>query len=313
MDTRIMTLSQAVEGYLLHIAARRLTPDTITGYTRILNLLKAHFPHDPPVAALTVEDIEGFLAEAGEEVSDKTILNYHTALSSFYTWATSRRPPIVREHLMRQIPRPKPEERTIEPFTEAEVRAMLNNLGTSKAYDRPGKRTTSHALRHEKRNRAIILVLVDTGIRSSELCDLTIADADLKSRHLHVFGKGKKEREVRMSARTAESIWRYLTERPDASLGDPLFITDEDRKFTRHRLGRVIAAIAERAGVRNAHPHRFRHTFAVQFIRNHGDPFTLQDLLGHTTMEMVRRYLHIAQVDLDEGHKRASPVDNWRL
>jgi integrase/recombinase XerD len=313
MDTRIMTLSQAVEGYLLHIAARRLTPDTITGYTRILNLLKAHFPHDPPVAALTVEDIEGFLAEAGEDVSDKTILNYHTALSSFYTWATSRRPPIVREHLMRQIPRPKPEERTIEPFTEAEVRAMLNNLSTSKSYDRPGKRTTSHSLHHEKRNRAIILVLVDTGIRSSELCDLSIADADLKMRRLHIFGKGKKERDVRMSARTAEAIWRYLTERPDASLGDPLFITDDDNKFTRHRLGRVIAAIAERAGVRNAHPHRFRHTFAVQFIRNHGDPFTLQDLLGHTTMEMVRRYLHLAQVDLDEGHKRASPVDNWRL
>lgn len=313
MDTRTITLSQAVEGYLLHIAARRLTPDTITGYTRVLNLLKEHFPHDPPLAALTVEDIEGFLAAAGESVSDKTILNYHTILSSFYSWATSRRPPLVREHLLRQIPRPKPESRTVEPFSKAEVQAMLNSLSKSRAYSRRGKRTSDHNLPHEQRNRAILLVLLDTGMRSSELCGLTIADINLKTLRVHVMGKGKKEREVRISNRTAEAIWRYLTERSDASVGDPLFVTREGGPLNRDRLGHIVTNIAKRAGVANAHPHRFRHTFAVEFLRNKGDVFTLQALLGHETMEMVRRYLHIAQIDLDANHKRASPVDNWRL
>jgi integrase len=70
---------------------------------------------------------------------------------------------------------------------------------------------------------------------------------------------------------------------------------------------------ADRAGVPDAHPHRFRHTFAVQFLKNGGNGYVLQSLLGHSTMEMVKTYLKLAQQDLDDGHHRASPVDNWGL
>lgn len=312
MNSKTMTLEQAVEGYLLNIRARRLTKDTISYYTRIMHLVVKHFPKETLFADITVEDLEEFLA-AQDGVSDKTVLNYHTVLSSLYTWATSRRPPLATDHLMRQITRPKPEQRIIQPLTESEVRAMLNNTDKSHAYSRPGKRTCTHTIPNAQRNRAIILLLVDTGIRASELCTLKINDINLKTFRVHVFGKGKKEREVRMCARTSEAIWKYLTERPDARPEDPLFITSQGNAFTRNRLGRIIENIGERAGINDPHPHRFRHTFAVQFLRNGGDPYTLQDLLGHETMDMVRRYLHLAQVDLDAGHRLASPVDNWRL
>lgn len=312
MDTKTLTLEQAIEGFLLNARARRLTADTIAGYTNIMRRVKAFFPDDQLFVEITVEDLEEYLA-AQEDVSDKTLLNHHNALASLYTWASSRRPPLVPQHLMRQIERPKPEKRSIEPLSEAEVRALLNALETSTAYSRPGKRTCAHKLPFAQRNRCIILVLVDTGIRASELCDLKISDVNLKTYRVHVFGKGKKEREVRISPRTADALWDYLTERKDARAGDPLFLTRTGNAFQRDRLAHVMRNIGERADVKNPHPHRFRHTFAIQYLRNSGDPYTLQELLGHETMDMVRRYLHLAQVDLDAGHRRASPVENWRL
>lgn len=81
----------------------------------------------------------------------------------------------------------------------------------------------------------------------------------------------------------------------------------------RLHLLKLLYSAARRAGVTDVHPHRFRHTFAITYFRNEGDPYSLQIILGHETMEMVRRYLSIAKADIDAFHCRASPVDNWRL
>ena len=81
-----------------------------------------------------------------------------------------------------------------------------------------------------------------------------------------------------------------------------------DRRF----VGRLLQRLGKRAGV-HAFPHKFRHTGGTMFLRNGGNVFALKEILGHSTMEMVQRYVHLAEVDIEEAHRQASPVYNLDL
>jgi site-specific recombinase XerD len=159
----------------------------------------------------------------------------------------------------------------------------------------------------------MILLLLDTGIRVSELSDLKIHQVDLKNQRINVWGKGVKQRTIPLHPSTCSAIWKYLATRPKATMGDFAFATDKDRPLTRRRILAIIHNISKRAGVTDANVHRFRHTFAINYLRNGGDIYTLQRILGHSTLDMVKRYLEIAQADLEKAHRKASPVGNWGL
>lgn len=201
---------------------------------------------------------------------------------------------------------------SLKSYLSDDIRALLQATGSSRSYRNRGA-MTANTLQNQDRNRAIILLLLDTGIRADELCTMKIADLDLKGQLIKVFGKGDKERIIPICSKTAQALWRYTASRPSARSDEPLFLTREGNEFNRHRLLKQLQAIGNRAGVRNVHPHRFRHTFAISFLRNGGNGYTLQMILGHTTMEMVRKYLNLAQADLESAHRLASPVANWRL
>jgi site-specific recombinase XerD len=148
---------------------------------------------------------------------------------------------------------------------------------------------------------------------ASELCNLAVRDADHHNHRVVVIGKGRKERHIPLSPRTEQAIWRYLATRGDTKPAEPLFATSVGRPLDRTILCRLIHTTGERAGVSGAHPHRFRHTFAITFLRNGGNVFALQTILGHESLDMVKRYLMIAQTDLQKAHQDASPVMNWLL
>lgn len=305
-----LKLSQVIFGYKIAIQARRLSPDTLRDYQRTMRKILEHLNEDPEFDAITADDIRGFLAGL-DGISKKTLLNYHVGLSALWSWAVGEG--FAVENIVRRVERPTPEKPAIEPLSQEDVKAMLGVIASSRSYARPGKRESSHSLPDAERNRAIILLLLDTGIRSSELCNLKLGQLDLQNQRIKVMGKGSKERSVPFSARTGKALWRYISARPDDSAGSLVFVTRQGESLDRDRLYHLINAIGERAGVQNARPHRFRHTFAINYLRNGGDPYSLQMMLGHSTMEMVRRYLALAQADLDNMHKIASPVSNWRL
>ena len=303
------TFSQVIEGYLLAANARHLSPHTIKDYTNTYRKFLNHLGEDPYFAAITSKQVEDFFRV--QEVSNKTILNYHTGLSAMWTWAVEEQ--LVKENILQRVKRPKPEKKAIQPYSQMDIKAMLSAVGISKSYTRPGKRESAHSLSTAERNRAIIFLLLDTGLRAAEICSLRINQLDVRNRRITVMGKGSKERILPFSSRTGQMMWRYLATRKDASAGDYVFITQLDSPFERTQLLKCLIRIGDRAGVEGVNVHRFRHTFAINYLRNGGDPWSLQMMLGHSTMEMVKNYLALAQADLEKTHKVASPVDNWRL
>ena len=165
------------------------------------------------------------------------------------------------------------------------------------------------------RDLAILSVLLDTGLRSSELCRLLVADLDLASGEVRMRGgKGARDRTVALGQRARSMVYRYLQlarpwpDDPDPD-ADRVFLTRQRRPFTRYTLGRVLKRLAARAKLANIHPHRFRHTFGVTYLRAGGDVLTLQRILGHTTLVMVNHYLHLSSSDVVDRHRAHSPLD----
>jgi integrase/recombinase XerD len=316
-----ISFSHAVDGFFLQAESRRLSPHTLADYRNTFNKfevwLEDHHPsgdYDPPLVSITKQHIEQFLS-AYPHLSKKTVRNYHTGLSALYTWAVASE--LVETHIPKQVTPPKPEKRAIIPLSQQEVKAMLDACQHVTPYSRPGKRTSTHTRPTALRDKAIILTLLDTGIRASECVNLTIANVELGrgDRQKRIFirsGKNDKDRYIPISSRTAQAIWRYLTTRPDDTLDKPLFSALNGAPLSRQALLRVIKHCGERANV-VAHPHKFRHTFAITFLRNYPDIYALQMMLGHESLDMVKRYLSLAQNDLDRAHLVASPVENWSL
>lgn len=162
------------------------------------------------------------------------------------------------------------------------------------------------------RNHAILAAFFDTGLRLSELINLNASDVDLHSQSILVRnGKGSKDRQVYIGRTLARSLRRWAVVRPYGHEADAYFSTRDGRRLDKRNVARIIERIAARAklGDRRIHPHLLRHTFATHFIKNGGDPFSLQRLLGHSDIQTTMIYVNLAGTDLEEAHAKASPVD----
>ena len=252
-----------------------------------------------------------------EPLSPKTIRNAYIALRSFYAWLNIEFGiPTPFVHLTP----PKFQKQVIEVFTKEEIELLLKACVYARESNPHDRKSFVTRRPSANRDKAILLTLLDTGLRASELCSLKVGDVDLKTGKVMVRSgisggaKGGKARITFLGKASRKGVWLYLATREDGeNLESPLFTSVADRPFNRNSLRVLIRRIGERAGIPHVHPHKFRHTFATTYLRSGGDVFTLQALLGHSTLEMVRHYTQIAEMDMEAAHRKASPVDNWRL
>ena len=329
--TTPVKLSLAQEGFLRYKGASGKSENTLRDFRNSLSKLSLYFPGNPPLDSISHDQLVGFFAWLQDEyisipagaaprgkikLGPKSILNIHTNLSSFWSWAVNEG--FAEDNLLRGIERPPLSDPDIQPFAKEDVVAMLKACEASRNWK--DRASLNNSRPTAERDQVLIKVLLDTGTRAEEVCTLAFEDVNFDENSLMAKGKGPgrrpKIRKVYMSKRTAQALWKYLLPRLEKiKPNEPVFTVDvvNPRPLTREHLSHLIHNIGVRAGVKNAHPHRFRHTFAITYLRNGGDLLTLQMLLGHTSLDMVKRYARIADADCAAKHLQASPVDNWKL
>ena len=288
------TVQKMIDGFLLDCSARRLSIHTISDYRNTLRKFSAYVGSDKSITAITRFDLRAFFAS--QTVSNKSVRNYFGALSVFFKFAMAEE--IIEENPLIGIKLPKPETRAIEPISDADIRKLIKSIDSYKSV-------------HKNRNRAIIYLLLDTGLRVSELCGIMRENLDLDNRTAKVFGKNSKERIVAFSQTTAKHLWRYSSTSENDS--EFLFIANNGKPLIRNNVLAMLYYWCDKAGIKRFSPHKLRHTYAISFLRNGGNIFALQYSLGHTDLEMTKRYLAVSNVDIIEAHKIASPVSNLGL
>jgi integrase/recombinase XerD len=307
-----ITFDHAIEGYWL---ARRgnFSQGTISEYSVTFRRFAERFGATPLVD-ITPADVQRWMADtvAAHKLSKKSMCNIWTALSSFWTWASVELdvPHVIRNH----VQMPEYRSPVIEIYSELEIKAMIGACGQKAEWRTRHGRSVRLDSPFGLRDQAIIITLVDTGVRASELCNFEIRDyIQQQGRLLVRQGKWGKDRVVFLGQSGRRILWRYLVSRADAHPSDPLFATGTNRPIERNNLRRMLKDIGDRSAVTKVTVHRFRHTFAVNFLRNGGNLLELQEMLGHEHMDTVRIYARLAEVDLAAAQRRSSVADKWRL
>ena len=222
---------------------------------------------------------------AASKLQPSSVNDYLRAIRAFLTWLHTEGHASERI----KIAYLRAEEKTIEIFTSQQVERFV----------RWRPRTFA-----EHRLSTMIHSLLDTGLRISEITALRWEDVDLDNMLLKVKGKGNKHRLVPFSFELRKTMFRWHQENKYPLVFASVTGTRANERNVLRDM-KWLAAELRISGVRVS-PHTFRHTFATQYLRRGGNIFYLQKILGHSSLEMVNRYLHVQTEDLQAAHHKLS-------
>ena len=314
-----VSLKSLVKGFVLTKRTEGKSPRTVEYYQENLRRFLWYAERQgwsDDIRFLTEWQIREFLGYVGTEThrwglegngsetsqrnaSHSTVRHYFVVLSCFFNWVVEEG--FVEENPMAKIKVAKSKPKVVVPYSSEEISQMLAVCDYD--YEHNAKFLGS-------RNRAIILILLDTGIRLSELLGMKVGDINNDTGYIRVLGKGGKERVVRMGKVARKALWRYLMYRTHKDTQE-LWLTEEGKPLHNSGVQSLVKRLKERAGINGSgNVHRFRHTFALSFLRTDKNVFNLQYLLGHSDLDMVRRYTStLGMEDALRAHEKASPAD----
>jgi integrase/recombinase XerD len=231
-------------------------------------------------------------------LSPVAISNYVRDLKVFSVW-------LGQEHytpgdVLADVRKPKADETPITPFPDDEIQRIFASLDTTDVFD--------------LRDFVILHTLWDTGLRVGELVALTLDDVDLQHGEIRVaHTKFGKWRDIGFGTQTHKYLMRYLSlGRPQPAIADErhFFLAHDGYPMNEGTVQRLCYRLSKRSGV-HIHAHRFRHTFAVNMLKNGTDIRTLQKLMGHASIHILTRYLNLASADAIAAHRTNSPADHF--
>lgn len=290
-------LTTYFNAFLLSCRVDGLSPATLKNYhyqvgafVRFCSRLGARAPN--PV---TTQDIRLFLLKLRETNRPVSVSDYYKTIKRFFNWLVDEG--LIEKSPMQNIKPPRREERLVRPFSQQDIDNLLQLCSGNRFVD--------------YRNKAIILMFLDTGLRLSELTNIQLGDIDFDRETIKVMGKGAKERVVRIGRTTQKALLRYLLMRQDNHAC--LWVTERRKPLSVNGVQIAIKKLCYRAEITDAKkgPHTFRHTFGTQALRNHADIREVQSLLGHSTLKTTLTYVQtVKSEDAVISHRKWSPVDN---
>lgn len=285
----------ALKLFEFHIRTKNLTPKTISVYgERLGHFCRYLRENDIPfekVNKYAIQDYMLFLQT--KHLADISINGRIKVLKIFYRFLKAEG--LIDEDPAEKIPLMKMEKRFKPILSEQNIEQLLS--------------VPNRKYFIGMRNFCMILVFYDTLIRLSELINIRLRDIDLDNGTIKVFGKGRKERIVPIGAKTCKYLHRYIVFHRKDIQSEYVFCTHKGMPLDQRNILRILERIGDRVGV-HVNPHLIRHSAASHRAMSGMPAFLFQKLLGHTTIQMTEKYVHLVDNEkLKVAFKQFSPLD----
>ncbi|ETI67255.1 tyrosine-type recombinase/integrase [Neobacillus vireti] len=295
-----LTLDEMFDKFMTFKKTEALAPRTIREYYIHFDYLKEFLGNDLTNEIVTLEDFRGYIGYMlhDKELSPMTVNIRIRTMRAFIRFCYTEG--YIGTPIHENFKPVKAPEDTLESFTPMEIKKLLTVI--------------DETMYTGFRDKVIVFVLLDTMVRISELVAMKRCNVDLKNGVIKLEAMGtktRKAREVPISTKTSKLLKEYLQETED--FGDEHLFLTYDGHLMNHATVRInLRDYGRKAEINNKRvsPHTFRHTGALFYIMNGGDPFSLQKILGHSDMSMTRKYIQMTDTDVRRQHNSFSPINS---